>query len=97
MSAINPVRRIVFPSAFIRALSARSMSSGASSKDPSKQSKNAAKEARENSSNPVDAASSQRKEKPSKDATGNKEGIGMVDQVGSQSSTAKKNEGKSTK
>ncbi|KAF4570894.1 hypothetical protein EYR40_007384 [Pleurotus pulmonarius] len=97
MSAILPVRRSVFPNVFIRALSVRSMSSGASSKDPLKQYKNAAKEARENSNNPVDAASPQRKEKPSKDATGNKEGIGMVDQVGSQSSTAQKNEGKSSK
>ncbi|KAF7424918.1 hypothetical protein PC9H_010229 [Pleurotus ostreatus] len=97
MSPIIPVRCVVFPSAFIRASFARSMSSGASSKNPLKQSKNSAKEARENSNNPIDAASPQRLEKPSKDATGNKEGIGMVDQVGSQSSTAKKNQGKSSK
>ncbi|KAG9225254.1 hypothetical protein CCMSSC00406_0007085 [Pleurotus cornucopiae] len=87
----------ILPSTFTRVASARFMSSGASSKDPLKQSEKAGKEARENSNNPVDAASPQRMEKPSKDAIGNKEGIGMVDQVGSQSSTAKKNEGKSLK
>ncbi|KAF7426682.1 hypothetical protein PC9H_009083 [Pleurotus ostreatus] len=97
MSPIIPVRCVVFPSAFTRASFARFMSSGASSKNPLKQSKNAGKEAREKLNNPVDAVSPQHMEKPSKDATGNKEGIGMVDQVGSQSSTAKKNQGKSSK
>lgn len=58
--------------------------------DPLKQTKKAAQEARKHSTNPVDAASPQLKERAFTDATGNKEGVGMVDQVGSQSATANK-------
>ncbi len=58
--------------------------------DPLKQAKKAAQEARRHSTNPVDAASPQLKERAHTDASGNKEGVGMVDQVGSQSATANK-------
>ncbi|KAF9489348.1 hypothetical protein BDN71DRAFT_1456255 [Pleurotus eryngii] len=68
----------------------RPFRSGASSDDPLKQTKKATQEARKHSPNPVDAASPQLKERAYTDATGNKEGVGMVDQVGSQSATANK-------
>ncbi|KAL4260886.1 SMP domain-containing protein [Pleurotus pulmonarius] len=69
---------------------ARPFGLGASSDDPLKQTKKAAQEARRHSTNPVDAASPQLKERAYTDASGNKEGVGMVDQVGSQSATANK-------
>ncbi|KAF7419183.1 hypothetical protein PC9H_001767 [Pleurotus ostreatus] len=68
----------------------RPFGSGASSDDPLKQTKKATQDARKHSTNPVDAASPQLKERAYTDATGNKEGVGMVDQVGSQSATANK-------
>ncbi|KAF4584834.1 hypothetical protein EYR40_001649 [Pleurotus pulmonarius] len=67
---------------------ARPFGLGASSDDPLNQTKKAAQEARKHSTNPVDAASPQLKERAHTDASGNKEGVGMVDQVGSQSATA---------
>ncbi|KAJ3776205.1 hypothetical protein FB446DRAFT_722255 [Lentinula raphanica] len=60
--------------------------------DPQSQSAQAAK-SQKGSQSPLDAASSQKtSQKKAKGGSGNPEAIGMVDQVGSQSSTAKKTE-----
>jgi hypothetical protein len=56
-------------------------------KDPQSQSAHAGSKARSSSNHALDAASPHHKQKPERTGSGNKEGIGMIDQVGSQSAS----------
>lgn len=72
--------------------------SNAHKKDPQSQAAQSGSEARSSSNNALDSASPHAKQKPHETGSGNKEGIGLVDQVGGQSASARHfEEGKGTK
>ncbi|KAF8624437.1 hypothetical protein AX17_007146 [Amanita inopinata Kibby_2008] len=66
----------------------------AQNRDPQVQSVKAGSEARSQESDALDAASSKEKVKPEHRGVGNPENIGFVEQVGSQSATARRFENK---